>query len=746
MSDIPVAKRELTKVKLGYVEGQERGSNLINPPFELDDYYYWIRDDKRENKEVIEHLETENNYTKKNMDIHNNEINEMFNEIKSHVKETHDSYPYPHGEGGWNSKYRYFTRTVEGKSYAIHCRKNMETNQDEILIDINELAKDKTHFDMSSFQITDDHKYMSYGTDENGSEKYKLVILNIETKEEMKHEIPDLMYCSYFWHKDNIYYEMGNESNRIYQIWKYNFITKENKLLFQIDDEVTSVGLTMSNDRKYFFITASSYNSSEYHYFTEDDPEIKLFSKKVEGIKYGVDYHEGKFFIVTNKDESRNFKIMTTDINNTDMSNWVDFIPYNKNKFIKGLYELKSYLIIIYKENGTNNIQIINFKDGSYDLENSHNIELFNISEEEKELNKLKECLTGEEDKIKALEDKINSEQNRITNLEVSGLDIYDTNIIWFTNDSLDTPVSLYEYNLNNKNINILREKEVPNFNKEDYESKRIYAESKDGTKVPVSIVYKKSLFKKDGTNPLYLYGYGSYGITVDADFSTKILPLINRGFVYAIGHVRGGSFLGYDWYEDGKMLKKMNTFDDFIACAEHLIKEKYTFDKGITIEGRSAGGLLVGACMTLRPDLFRTVIGGVPFVDVLTTMADPSIPLTTPEWEQWGNPNQEIYYEYIKQYSPYDNIKETEYPNALILAGLNDPRVQYWEPAKFVAKLRHMKKDDNLLLLKTEMDEGHFGGSDRYKYMKEMAFSYIFVLKTYNMLGSNVKYNIAYS
>lgn len=709
MSEFPIAKRELTKVKLGFVEGEQRGTNLMNPPKELDDYYYWLRDDKRTNKDVLNYLNDENTYTKKIMDPHKNNINNMFSEIKSHIKETYDSYPRPKGNGGWNSKYRYFTRTIEGKSYAIYCRKNMNTNEEEVLLDINVIAEGKSHCDISSFQITDDHKYLSYGIDENGDEKYKLIIQDIDTKKMIDHNIPELMYCSYFWHKNHIYYEMGNESNRMYQIWKYNFITKETKKIFQNDNDLISVGLSMSNDEKYFFISASSYESSEYYYFTEEDPEIKLFSKMKEGLKYNIDYHEGRFIIVTNKDNCRNFKVMVTDINNTSMDNWKDLIPYDEKKYIKGVYELKNYLIVIYKENGTNYIKVLKLVDNNYDFDNSYNIELENTDEEIK--------------------------KNKITNLEISGLNIYNTDIIWITNDSLDTPVSLYEYNLETKNLNLLKQKEVPNFDKNEYESERLYAKSHDGVMVPLSIVYKKSLFKKDGSNPVYLYGYGSYGHTVDADFSARILPLLNRGFVYVIGHVRGSSFLGYKWYEDGKMKNKMNTFHDFIACAEYLIKEKYTFSKGITIEGRSAGGLLVGACMTLRPDLFNTVIGGVPFVDVLTTMADPSIPLTTPEWEQWGNPNQEEYFNYMKQYSPYDNITETEYPNALILAGLNDPRVQYWEPAKFVAKLRHYKKDNNLLLLKTEMDEGHFGGSDRYKYMKELAFSYIFVLKTYNMI-----------
>lgn len=710
MSEFPIAKRELTKVKLGFVYGEQRGDNLMTPSKELDDYYYWLRDDDRKNKDVLDYLNNENTSTKSVMDKHQNYVDNMFTEIKSHIKETHSSYPYPHGEGNWKSKYRYFTRTIKGKSYPIYCRKDMVTNIEEILLDVNILANGKSHYDVSSFQVTEDHEYISYGTNENGDEKYKLYIQKIENREFIDHDVPELMYCSYFFHKNNIYYEMGNDSNRMYQIWKYNLFSKEKNKIYQSDNELISVGLSMSNDKKYFFISASSYDSSEYHYFTEDDSEIKLFSKMKNGIKYNILHHEGRFLVVTNKDNSRNFKLMEADIKSSEMDNWKDLIPYDDAKYIKGVLEMKNHLLVIYKENGTNNIQVIKLVNNEYDFINSYNIEL--------------------------------EKNNKITNLEVSGLDIYETNIIWITNDSLDTPVSLYEYNLDTKKFFLLKEKEVPNFNKKDYKNERLYAESHDGVMVPMSIVYKKSLFKKDGTNPLYLYGYGSYGHTVDPDFSSKILPLLNRGFVYVIGHVRGGSFLGYKWYEDGKMKKKMNTFHDFIACAEYLIREKYTFNKGITIEGRSAGGLLVGACMTMRPELFRTVIGGVPFVDVLTTMADPSIPLTTPEWEQWGNPNQEEHYKYMKQYSPYDNIRETEYPNALILAGLNDPRVQYWEPAKFVAKLRHYKKENNnLLLLKTEMDEGHFGGSDRYKYMKELAFSYIFVLKTYNMLESNNSY-----
>lgn len=742
---IPRAFRQITNVPFGLVDGQNRGLNLMNPPITLEDNYHWLRSDSRDDQKVLSYLEEENNYTKQIMSKHKLHENNMFEEIKSHVNENYESYPHPQGDGGWQSLYRYYTRTVEGKSYPIYCRKEMSTDQDEILLDINLLAEGKTNYDVSSFSVTDNHKIMSYGVDENGSEKYKLIVKDINTKMEIEHNIPDLMYCSYFWHNNYIYYEMGDDTNRMFQVWRYNFLTKENELIYQNDDELTSVGISMSNDRKYFFISASSYDSGEMYYFTEDNTEVKLITPKIDKVLYSVTYHEGKLIIVTNKDDCRNFKIMYTDLENPGVENWKEFIPYDESMYIKGVDEYKNHLLIIYRQNGTNKIRVIKLEDGCYNFNSMYDISLDN--EKQEQLDLLRNYLNkGDEPNVLEIKTKIKElESQLVRSVDLSSLDIYDTNIIWFSHDCLDTPVTLYEYNLDTKERKILREKKIPNFDKGQYESKRIYATSHDGTKVPMSMVYKKNLFNKNGSNPLYLYGYGSYGHTVDPDFSAKILPLLNRGFVYVIAHVRGGSFLGYKWYEDGKMKTKMNTFKDFIACADHLISEKYTFEKGITIEGRSAGGLLVGACMTMRPDLFRTVIGGVPFVDVLNTMSDPSIPLTTPEWEQWGNPNQKEYYDYMKQYSPYDNIKETEYPNGLMLAGLNDPRVAYWEPAKFVAKLRHYKTDDNLLLLKTEMEEGHFGGSDRYKYMRELAFSYTFVLKTYGMLV-DYRYDIEYS
>ena len=470
-------------------------------------------------------------------------------------------------------------------------------------------------------------------------------------------------------------------------------------MLFSNDDKMVNVSINRSSNREYFFISENSYETDNLYFFKDGDNSVKSFTPRREKLKYHVDYHKDKFYILTNKDDSINFKIMITDINYTTEDNWIDFIPYDESVYIEDIDILNEYLLVLYKKNGNSYIKVIKYINDKFDLTSSHVIEI-------------------EED---------------IKNISLR-YSTYNSNKIVFSQDSLKTPLSTFEYDLNTKEQKLVKVKEVPNYNKDLYETKRIYATSHDGTKVPMSLIYKKDLFSNDGTNPVYLYGYGSYGHTVDPDFRSTIIPLLDRSFIYVIAHVRGGSFLGYKWYEDGKMKTKMNTFLDFIACAEYLIKNNYTNINGITTEGRSAGGLLVGATMVMRPDLFRTVIAGVPFVDVLNTMSDPSIPLTTQEWKQWGNPNQQEYFDYIKQYCPYYNIKNAKYPNMLALAGLNDPRVAYWEPAKFVAKMRHHNKSDSLILLKTEMSQGHFGGMDRYKYIKELAFVDAYVLKTYNL------------
>lgn len=694
----PVAKRKKHEVKFGKISS-DRGENLMNPPVIKEDYYHWLRSDTRDDPEVLSYLQSENHYTKSIMQDSELTVKQIFTELKSHINETDDTYPRP--KLSWDNPYRYFKRTIEGKCYPIYCRKNLSTQTEEILLDVNELAEGKTNYDVASFEVTRENDLISYGVDETGDEKYRLVIKSLVTGQEIKHTVPELMYCSYFWFYYYIFYEVADETNRLYQIWVYDAMNGNKNMIFENLNTTETVSISMSNDEEYFFITNSSYDTSEIYYFHKYNFDPIIFAPKQKGVIYDVIQHGNKFLIVTNKDNCRNFKIMWCYVDSsTAMENWKEFIPYDDNVYIKDIDTFKDFILITTRENGTNRVKVIHSKDNNYDFKNSYYLDL------------------GASDK----------------NIDLSCLDVYETDRIWLSHEALDTPPTLYEYHLKDKTYTPLKEKKILQFDSSKYHSERIYAKSHDNTLVPMSIVYKKDLFSKNGTNPLYLYGYGAYGSTTDPDFYTTLLPLLNRGFVYVIAHVRGSSFLGYKWYEDGKMEHKINSFKDFIACAEHLINQNYTYSKGITIEGRSAGGLLVGACMTMRPDLFHTVIGGVPFVDALNTMSDPSIPLTTEEWEQWGNPNQQKYYNLISTYSPYDNIKPNNYPHILFLAGLNDPRVGYWEPAKFIAKLRHYRQNNNILLLKTEMDEGHFGGSDRYKYLEQLAFEYAFVLKTYNM------------
>jgi oligopeptidase B len=696
----PSAKQLPHKVYFGELNDDEyRGEDLMNPPVFIEDSYFWMRDETRSKPEVIDYIKSENSYTKSIMDKNSNLTEELFQEIKSHDNEDYSSYPYPCGDGGYNSKYRYFTKNVKGKSYKIYCRINMETNTEEVLLDVNELAQDKEQCDVSSFDISPNHQIMSYGVDYDGSELYEMKFYDLEKKMYLPIEFEKICYGDYCWYDNNtIYYAKGDKANRMYQIWVYEFENNSHKLLFQEDDELFSASVNISDDNKYVFINSNSSYSNEYYIIdpSKNAYEMQIVQKRIDKMLYDIEHHNGILLIRTNKDNSTNFKIMKTTLDKLTCDNWIDFIPHDPKVFIQSICVFSNHIVIPIKYSGNTYINIINY-DGNYDIINRYNIPI---------------------DDIKVLSLDNNA--------------VYSTNKLRISVTSLTSPIKIYEFDMNTKEFTLLKDKIIPNYDESLYESKRIYVKSHDGVEVPVSLVYRRDKFNHDGTNKLLLYGYGAYGIIIDPEFDKNILPLLDRGFVYAIAHVRGGGFLGYSWYLDGKMKNKINSFKDFCACAEHLIQNKYTFEKGITIEGRSAGGLLVGASMTMRPDLFRTVIAGVPFVDVMNSMCDPTIPLTCNEWEEWGNPNNKEYFDCMIQYSPYDNIKNVEYPNLLLVSGINDPRVQYWEPLKFIAKLRNFKKDNNVQILKLDMNEGHFGGSDRYKYMKEIAFMYTFILSTY--------------
>lgn len=701
----PVITKILGQQFIGNVDATRGTGNLFNPPIVHEDNYKWIRDDSRKDPKVLSMLELENEYLQYLMVDTKNTQKNIYNELLSNIQEDFDTYPLPPTKHGRQSEYYYFTRFIKDKSYPLYYRNHQSTQKEQLLVDVNVMVGDHKTFDLSGFKLNEDQTIMSYGIDTNGSEKYNLHIRRIDNEngqhQEIEHDIPPLMYCAYRWVENCIYYYEGTDQNRLYRLWKYNLDTKENVMLYQCDDELFHVGLDVNEDYSVYFLYVTSEETTNLFYFEHVADGIPVFHEFTESRykhKYSVSKYADTYYITTNKDDSVNFKVMATQELGTAESNWYDVIPYNKNQYISYLTVVNGFMLIDYKELGNTFLKVIPFVENKLAVDQSYIIQI--------------------DDEIKNL-----------------GLiqTVFQDKQILFYHTSMSQPLTYYEYDLVEKTKKEVYRKPVPNYDSTLYATERIYSKSHDGVMVPMSVIYRKDKFQKDGTNPLYLYGYGAYGHTVDPNFNKGILPLLNRGFVYVIAHVRGGSFLGYQWYEDGKMKKKMNTFLDFIACAEHLIAEQYTGQNLITIEGRSAGGLLVGASMVLRPELFRTVVAGVPFVDVINTMIDPSIPLTVPEWEQWGNPNVQEDYDYIIQYSPYNNIQPADYPNVLALAGLHDPRVGYWEPAKFIAKLREFNQAPlRLLTLKTEMEQGHFGKTDRYKYLRDLAHDYAFVLKTY--------------
>jgi oligopeptidase B len=704
----PITKKQKTLVKFGNVEGEFRGSNkdkLMNPPIEVEDNYFWLRDDKRTNIEVLDHINTENKYTDFIIEPHNELKKSLYKEIKSYIRETYDGYKYKKES---LSNYKYFSRYIEGKDYNLYCRINTNTNNEEILLDVNELAIGKNQCDVTSFSTSPNDKYMTYGVDFDGSEKYDFIFYDIENKQQIDHLIPKLAYCSYFWATDNLlYYLVGDEKNRLCELWLYNILNKTNILVYKELNEELDLNASMTDDEKYVMITIGDYDSnySMYIDINEDPLKYKLVKTYEKNVKYYVEHHLGTFYILTNKDAT-NWKLMKTNME-TD-SEWETFIPYNPSIYINNISLFKNYLIFQSKINGNLYVNIYSFLNGTITMLSHLNNRVFNFI-----------------DYINF--DHKNYMSNDVYTIKLGVNCIHDTNILNISFTSLTSPTKLIDYNMATLENVVVYEQIVPNYNETLYECKRLWVQQ-ENIKIPVSIVYRKDKFKQDGSMPLYLYGYGSYGHTVDTTFSYKILPLLDRGYLYAIAHVRGGSFLGYDWYLQGKMNTKMNTFKDFIRCAEYMIEENYTQVKNIVTEGRSAGGLLIGATVTMRPELFKTVIPGVPFIDVLNTMSDSKIPLTVEEWTQWGNPNEKDDYEYMKQYCPYTNIKENEYPNMYLSGGLHDPRVPYWEPLKFLSKIREYKTDNNAQVVRMETEQGHFGGSSRYKFIDELSEMYTFV------------------
>jgi oligopeptidase B len=708
--EAPIAEKIQFNVKFGKILGENRGSgNLMDPVLEQNDNYYWMRDDTRQNQKLLEHIKKENDYFNYILKDKKDLAKQLYCEILISMNENYETVKL---QLFLNSKYLYYQKYSAGKSYSQHMRLNIECNKVELLLDENELVISDKELDISNFDINSTEELMSYAIDYESNEMYELRIVNINTKE-IIHSIPGLIYCNYEWVNSNlIYYLKGDSSNRLHELYLYNLDTKETVLIFRELNKEYNLSINITLDNKYIILSSGNYNESYIQIINLTDNVTKLIKilDIVDNTRYLVDHSNGYFYIYTNKDNCSNWKICRIKEDLTEEIE--DFIPYNPCIYIESFICKQNYLIFTTKINGSTFINVIDYERSFVSIIN--NINNKNISFTEY-----------------TSTDYCNYKIDVVYTIDLSYNKIYETDEIFVSFNTMTQPNKIYKYNLKNLEHAIIWEKIVPNYIPDKYQCERIWINinnDKWPLGIPVSLIYKKDQYVKDGTKPLYLYGYGSYGITIEPTFDFKILPLLERGWIYAIAHVRGGSFVNYKWYEDGRLKNKLNTFKDFITVAEYLKSNKYCND--ITIEGRSAGGLLVGASMVLRPDLFTNVIAGVPFVDVLNTMCDGTIPLTSEEWTQWGNPNIREDFECMKVYCPYTNIKKTNYPNLFISCGLWDPRVQYWEPLKFISKLREHKTDSNIQIIKITMNQGHFGGSSRYKYIEEIGKQYAFILK----------------
>ena len=654
------------------------------------DNYYWLNN--RDNEEVIDYLERENDYYKK-MTAHTKDFQEtLFEEMKSRIKEDDASVPY------FYNGYYYITRYEEGKDYPIYARKKESLDaEEEILLDVNTMAKGHSFYNVRGLNVSPDNKLLAFGVDTLSRRKYTLYVKNLETGEMLQDAIA-LTTGSSTWANDNntLFYTRKDEQTlRSNQIFRHQIGTNADTdvLVYTEEDETFGTYIYKTKSNKYLVIGSYSTLTSEFQILDANTPTkaFKVFQPRTRGLEYSIYHFEDNFYVLTNKDDATNFKLMKTPENKTGMENWQEVIAHRSDVLLEDIDIFKDYLVISERKAGLNEIRIKRW-DNTEDYYLPFNNETYTAYTTQ--------------------------------NIE------FNTPVLRYQYNSLTNPASVIDFNMATREKTIQKETEVlgGKFQKENYESRRVWATAQDGTQIPISMVYRKGM-KQNGKNPLLLYAYGSYGATIDPYFSSVRLSLLDRGFVYAIAHVRGGQYMGRDWYENGKLLKKKNTFTDFVDASRFLIQEKYTSNAHLYASGGSAGGLLMGAIINIAPELYNGVIAAVPFVDVVTTMLDDSIPLTTGEYDEWGNPNDPEYYDYIKSYSPYDNVTAKAYPNLFVTTGLHDSQVQYWEPAKWVAKLREYKTDSNIILFHTNMDAGHGGASGRFEALKEIAMDYAFLL-----------------
>lgn len=654
------------------------------------DPYYWLRE--RKNPEVISYLERENEYYLAESASTKTLQDSLFVEMKSRIKEDDESVPYKL-RGYW-----YITRYETGQDYPIYTRKKTSLDaEEEVMFNVNEFAKAYNYFRLSGVKITPDNQMAAFATDTIGRRIYSLQFKNLDTGEVLPTKIENTTGNS-AWANDNktlFYTRQHPETLRSYQIYKHVLGTSpaDDKLIYEENDETFNTYVYKSKSQKYIIIGCNSTTTSDYKILDANTPdaEFKSFTPRTKDLEYSIAHYDDSFYILTNQNEAINFKLMKTSEQNTAEENWVDVIPHREHVLLEDIEIFKNYLVTTERHNGLSKIHVQSW-DEQVDYFIPFDSETYTVGGS--------------------------------TNLE------FDTTKFRYYFTSLNIPASTMEYDMEIKQKKVLKQQSVqdPNFNQNNYDTKRLFATAEDGTQIPVSLIYKKGL-KRDGKNPLLQYGYGSYGATIDPYFSTSRLSLLDRGFVFAIAHIRGSEYMGRSWYDNGKLFKKNNTFTDFIDVSKFLIREEYTSAEHLYAMGGSAGGLLMGAVSNMAPELYNGIVAQVPFVDVVTTMLDESIPLTTGEYDEWGNPNKKEYYNYMKSYSPYDNVERKNYPNMFVTTGLHDSQVQYWEPAKWVAKLRDYKTDNNLLWFYTNMDAGHSGASGRFDSLKETARDYAFLL-----------------
>ena len=656
------------------------------------DNYYWLRE--KTSHEVIAYLEAENEYTRQVMGHTEDLQQRLYDEMVGRIQETDTSAPVTYGG------YLYYTRTEEEKQYTIYCRRRGSMDAEEqVLVDLNRIIEEEKlkYLLMGVYKISPDHRLLAYSLDRDGNENFTIHFKDLETGEHLPDRIGGAAYSAE-WGNDcrTLYYSTQDEAKRSDKLHRHFLGSpqSEDELLYHEENKLFSLGLSKTRDHSYLLLGLTSMETTEFHLLDADDASSspRVIHPREKGLRYYPAHRHGVLYMVTNHGDAKNNKVVKAPAEEPGVEGWEEYIPYKPSVKIDAVDVFRDHMVVHERENGLKTMRVIEMESGE-----------------------LRPVTFPEE---------------VYTYMQGSN-PVFDSGTLRFHYTSLTTSISAMDLDMETLEWTLVKRQPVlGGYDPEDYETERLFASADDGTKVPVSLVYRRG-FKKDGGGPLLLYGYGSYGASMDPAFNPSRLSLLDRGVAFAIAHVRGGGEMGRQWYEDGKFLRKRNTFTDFIACARHLVTEGYTSSDRLVAMGRSAGGLLMGAITNMAPELFRGIVAGVPFVDVVTTMLDESIPLTAGEYEEWGDPKDPEYYRYMLGYSPYDNVEPKDYPEILVTAGLNDPRVQYWEPAKWVAKLRTVKTDDNRLILKTFMGAGHFSSSGRYDYLKDTAFDYAFVLDT---------------